>query len=121
MEREDLTARVMKDMDPELLDFLTMYVDSFIKWELLRFFYENPSTIDTGENIARYAGRPVNDVQNDLTELTRDGILQAIPMGPMPVYTLNPDSNLHVRLEKFIEATKDREFRRKAIYHLVRR
>jgi len=54
---DDFTTRLMDDMDPTLLDFVKQKVNSFIKWDLVRFFYENPHTADTVENIAKYAGR----------------------------------------------------------------
>ncbi|MEJ5310299.1 MAG: hypothetical protein WHX52_11035 [Anaerolineae bacterium] len=120
MRREDLTARVMRDMDPELFDFVTTYVDSFIKWDLLRFFYENPHTMDTGENIARYAGRTAEDVQAELQDLTRRGLLIEMPVENMRVYMLKADPEIRARLQRFAEATQDREFRRKVIYHMVR-
>jgi len=121
MEREDLTVRVMKDMDPELLDFLDTYVDSFITWDLLHFFHENPHTMDTGENIARYAGRAVRDVEPELKALAKRGVLEEITSRNLQVYKLTSDSELQAQLARFVKATKDREFRRKAIYHLVRR
>lgn len=120
MKRDDLTARVMKDMDPELFDFLTTYVDSFIKWDLLRFFHENPHTMDTGENIARYAGRTTADVQTELQDLARQGLLDEMPMDTMQIYMLKDDPALRSRLKQFVEAAQDREFRRKVIYHMVR-
>jgi hypothetical protein len=120
MRREDLTARVMKDMDPELFDFLTTYVDSFVKWDLLRFFHENPHTMDTGENIARYAGRTTEDVKTELQDLTRRGLLVETPVENMRVYMLKADPAIRTRLQQFVEATQDREFRRKVIYHMVR-
>ncbi len=121
MDRRDLTARVMADMDPDLFDFLKTYVDSFVKWDLLHFFYENPNTIDTVESIARYAGRASEDVEPELEQLTRRGLLVETSLGDMTVYALRADPGLRIRLEQFIKATRDREFRRKAIYHLIRR
>ena len=120
MRREDLTARVVKDMDPELFDFLTTYVDSFIKWDLLRFFHENPHTMDTSENIARYAGRTAEDVQTELQDLASQGLLVEMPMEDMRVYMLKADPAIRTRLQQFVEATQDQEFRRKVIYHMVR-
>jgi hypothetical protein len=120
MRREDLTARVVKDMDPELFDFLTTYVDSFIKWDLLRFFHENPHTMDTSENIARYAGRTAEDVQTELRDLASQGLLVEMPMEDMRVYMLKADPGIRTRLQQFVEATQDQEFRRKVIYHMVR-
>ncbi len=120
MGRRVLNARVAQDLDPELLDFINVYVDSFVKWELLRFFYANPNTIDTAVSIARYIGRSAQDIQDDLFQLKEHGLLKESAVGHMFVYTLNPAPELWTQLEKFIQATQDPEFRRKAIYHLVR-
>ena len=120
MRREDLTARVVKDMDPELFDFLTTYVDSFVKWDLLRFFHENPHTMDTSENIARYTGRTAEDVQTELQDLASQGLLVEMPVENMRVYMLKADPEIRTRLQQFVEATQDQEFRRKVIYHMVR-
>ena len=54
---EDFTTRLMNDMDPPLLDLVKTKVNSFIKWDLVRFLRENPNTADTAENIAKYVGR----------------------------------------------------------------
>lgn len=62
-------------MDPSLLDFVKTKVDSFIKWDLLRFLYENPHTADTVENIARYVGRNVATVKPELEDLVEYGLM----------------------------------------------
>ena len=73
---DDFTARLMDDMDPILLDFVKNKVNSFIKWDLVRFFHENPHTADTVENIAKYAGRNVTAVEPELEELVDSGIMK---------------------------------------------
>lgn len=120
MEHEDLVGRLMADIDPELLDFLRTRVNSFVKWDLIRFFGENPHTTDTAENIARYAGRNVEAVQAALRELAAQGVLTESRLGEMTVYSLasNPETRRLVR--RFLEATNDRQFRVKAIYHIIR-
>lgn len=120
MEHEDLVGRLMADIDPELLDFLRTQVNSFVKWDLIRFFGENPHTTDTAENIARYAGRNVEAVQAALQELAAQGVLTESRLGTMTVYSLasNPETRRLVR--RFLEATNDRQFRVKAIYHIIR-
>lgn len=57
MSTEDLATHLMDDIDSRLLDFIRTRVNSFIKWDLVRFFHDNPHTTDTTENIARYTGR----------------------------------------------------------------
>ncbi len=120
MEREDLVGRVMADMDPELLNFLRTQVNSFVKWDLIRFFGENPYTTDTAENIARYAGRNVEATQAELAELAAQGVLVEQRLGEMTVYSLSSNPEVRRLIQRFLEASNDRQFRVKAIYHIIR-
>lgn len=116
----DLTGRLMADMDPRLLEFLRARVNSFVKWDLVRFFYDNPHTTDTSENIARYAGRSVETVRGELEGLARDGVLEERALGDMLVYSLTSDEQVKELLGEFVKASDDRQFRAKAIYHIIR-
>jgi hypothetical protein len=116
----DLTGRLMADMDPQLLKFLQTKVNSFVKWDLVRFFHDNPHTTDTAENIARYAGRSVETIRAELSELARDGVLEENQLDDMTVYSLVPDRETRDLLEQFVKASDDRQFRVKAIYHIIR-
>lgn len=120
MEREDLVGRVMADMDPELLTFLRTRVNSFVKWDLIRFFGENPYTTDTAENIARYAGRNVETTRAELAELAAQGVLVEQRLGEMTVYSLSSNPEVRRLIRRFLEASNDRQFRVKAIYHIIR-
>lgn len=120
MEREDLVGRVMADMDPELLHFLRTRVNSFVKWDLIRFFGENPYTTDTAENIARYAGRNVETTHAELAELAAQGVLVEQRLGEMTVYSLSSNPEVRQLIQRFLEASNDRQFRVKAIYHIIR-
>lgn len=120
MKREDLVGRVMADMDPELLNFLRMRVNSFVKWDLIRFFNENPYTTDTAENIARYAGRNVETTRAELAELAAQGVLVEQRLGEMTVYSLSSNPEVRRLIQRFLEASNDRQFRVKAIYHIIR-
>ena len=116
----DLTGRLMADMDPQLLEFLQTKINSFVKWDLVRFFHENPHTTDTANNIARYAGRSIDTIQAELAELARDGVLEESQLGEMTVYSLAPDRHTRELLAQFVRASDDRQFRVKAIYHIIR-
>jgi hypothetical protein len=116
----DLTGRLMADMDPRLLEFLQTKVNSFVKWDLVRFFHDNPHTTDTAENIARYAGRSVETIRAELSELAQGGVLEESQLGDMTVYSLVPDRETRELLDQFVKASDDRQFRVKAIYHIIR-
>jgi len=117
---QDLVGRLMADMDPDLLAFLRLKVNSFVKWDLIRFFHENPHTTDTAENIARYAGRNPETTRTELRELTTDGVLNQNALKEMTVYSLTSDPEIRDLIRRFVEASDDREFRVKAIYHIIR-
>ncbi len=117
---QDLVGRLMAEMDPDLLEFLQTKVDSFLKWDLIRFFYENPHTTDTAENIARYAGRNPETTRAELRELAAAGVLVENRLGEMTVYSLSSDPAIRDLVRRFVEASNDRQFRVKAIYHIIR-
>jgi len=107
-------------MDPRLLEFLKTKVNSFVKWDLVRFFHENPHTTDTAENVARYAGRDPATIAAELEELTENGVLERRQVGNLTVYSLATDEEMRKLIEQFILACEDRQFRVKAIYHIIR-
>jgi len=117
---EDFTAKLMDDMDPALLDFVKSKVNSFIKWDLIRFFYENPHTADSAENIARYTGRQVDAVQPELDGLVENAVMEKRLIDQTKVYSLATDANMRQLIEKFIVACEDRHFRVKAVYHIIK-
>lgn len=117
---DDSKARLMDDMDPDLLDFVKTKVNSLVKWDLVRFFHENPHTADTVENIAKYAGRNVTVVAPELEELVASRIMKRSRLGDTAVYSLETDEATQALVKKFIVAYEDRHLRRKAVYHIIR-
>lgn len=120
MASNDLAARLMGDMAPQLLEFLKTKVNSFVKWDLVRFFHENPNTTDTAENIARYAGREATAIEAELGELVGAGVLERQHIGELTVYSLAHDPAMRSLVQQFVLACDDRQFRVKAIYHIIR-
>ncbi len=116
----ELTAEMMADVDPRLFSFLTHQVDSFIKWDLLRFFHENPGAVDTAANTARYAGRDQLSVEKELGELANSGVLEQDVIGGMTVYSLAGSQEMRKLVEQFVLACDDRRFRVRALYHITR-
>ena len=117
---DDFTAKLMNDMDPGLLDFVRNKVNSFIKWDLVRFFHENPNTADSVENIAKYAGRNVSAVKPEVEELVEAGVMEKRIVGEIPVYRLSNGEEMRHLVDSFVEACEDRHFRVKAVYHIIR-
>ncbi|MBZ0281468.1 MAG: hypothetical protein K8L97_12070 [Anaerolineae bacterium] len=118
--QNDYASRLMDDMDPRLLEFLRDKVNSFIKWDLVRFFHDNPHAADTGENIARYTGRDVRTIAGELVELAQAGVLEQHEVSSQTIYTLASDPSMRDLIGVFVLACDDRLFRVKAIYHVIR-
>lgn len=116
----DLLDRLVPDIDANLLEFLRTQVDSFIKWDLIQFFYRNPNTVDTAENIASYIGRSVENMDQEMAELSSGGVLAASQLDGMTVYSLANDPEVRDLLRSFAESCDDRQFKLKAIYHILR-
>lgn len=112
-------TRLMNDLEPALLDFIRINVNSFIKWDLLKLFYANRDLIDTAENIAHYTGRSVAVIEQELANLVESGLLVKTSLTGIPVYSLTSDEIIWASISKFILACEDRELRLKFVYHIV--
>lgn len=117
---EDFTSKLMNDMDPALLEFVKARVNSFIKWDLVRFFHENPHTADSAESIARYIGRHVDATQPELEGLVETGVIQERTIDGTTIYSVVSDQEMRSLIEKFVLACEDRHFRVKAVYHIIK-
>lgn len=101
--------------DAQLLDFIRQTADTFVKWDLIRFFHNNPHAANTAENIARATARDPRAVAQDLEALVPAGILELNLSGNTRLfqYARNPETRALVG--KFVAACDDREFREQAI------
>ncbi len=120
MTRMDVAPRLGDDLDPQMIEFLHDKVNSFIKWDLIRFFHDNPHTADTAENIARYTGRDILAISDDLAELVEANVLIGQMVSGRAIYRLAEDRQMRDMVNIFVRACDDRLFRVKAIYHVIR-
>jgi len=115
-----MTSRLMDDIDPVMLDFLHEKVNSFVKWDLVRFFHDNPHAADSADNIARYTGRDVRTIAGELVGLVEVGVLEQNELSGQTIYMLTSEQAMRDLISDFVRACDDRMFRVKAIYHVIR-
>ena len=120
MTQSDMTSRLMDDIDPVMLDFLHEKVNSFVKWDLVRFFHDNPHAADNADNIARYTGRDVRTIAGELLGLVEVGVLEQNELSGQTIYMLTSEQPMRDLISDFVRACDDRMFRVKAIYHVIR-
>ena len=118
--RGTLMSDLMEDMDPRVLEYIKHHVTSFTRWDTLRFLHENPHTRDTAENLARYVGRASHVIAEEAERMAQEGLLQSEPRGRHTVYWLTDDADLRQLVASLVEAARDRTFRMKLVYHILR-
>ncbi len=106
-------------MNTRLLEFLRRKVNTFVKWDLIRFFNDNPHTADTAENIARYIGREPREVTSELLGLVENGVLITKTAGGVRIFRLVDDNDTRQIVNEFVTACDSREFRVEAIRQVI--
>ena len=107
------------DMDASWQKFLRHKVNSFIKWDLVRFFHDNPYTADTAENIAHVVGRDTKTVYRELDGLVKSEVLVVESVEGQSIYRLSTDDEIRQLIREFVAACHNREFRVNAINHVI--
>lgn len=81
--------------------FVEEYVDSFISWDILLFFHNNPGALESCESLSNRLGRNEDDVSVGLDVLANKGVLLTAGKG---VYQSNPDPQFLNRVKAFSDA-----------------
>lgn len=110
---------VSAEMNAVWKHFLQTRVNSFIKWDLVRFFHDNPHTADTAENIAQFIGRDVKTVRRELEGLVKADVLAQESWSGQGIYRLSDDDDTRQLIREFVAACHNREFRVKAINYVI--
>ena len=110
---------VSAEMSAVWKQFLQTKVNSFIKWDLVRFFHDNPHTTDTAENIAQYVGRDAKIVLRELDGLVKSEVLLTESVSGQRIYRLSDSEATRQQIREFVAACHSREFRVKAINQVM--
>lgn len=116
----NLMSDIMDEMDPRVLEFIKQHVTTFTRWDILRFFHENPNTQDSAENLARYVGRAPGVICQEAQEMAEEGVFRSVKQGEHVIYLLTDDPDLRRLISDLVEAARDRTFRMKLVYHILR-
>lgn len=110
----------MEEIDTEIKLFIENVLTSFIRLDIIKFFYDNHNTADTLENIARNIGREKEKVEKDLNALVEHGFLKNNKQGKYDIYSYPSDEEKKTLIKKFMEYSKTREGRLKIIFWMIR-
>lgn len=107
------------EMSSQWQEFIEKKVNSFIKWDLIRFFHDNPHIQDTAANIAGYVGRDTKTIIRELDGLVVNNVLSVRAHNRIKIYQLTDDVETRSLIHDFVAACFDRDFRVKAIHHVI--
>jgi hypothetical protein len=106
-------------MNQNLLSFLREKVNTFTKWDLVRFFHDNPHAAEIALSIAQYIGRDIAEVERELTNLVNAQVLKMQTVSDVQVFRLADDEETRRMIHEFVVACDDPEFRVKAIHEVI--
>lgn len=106
-------------LEQRLDEFVDAHVNSFIKWDLLVFFHENPGSTGTPVAIATRLGRRSDEVSSAMADLADSGILHRIP-GEDSVFGFAAEGVKAPLVTEFIAALDSREHRLQILTKLLR-
>ena len=78
--------------------FVDEYIDSFVSWDILLFFYHNPTAVESPAGLAARLGRSEDDVTDAIKVLHRKGALKSDGDG---IFRYDPEPDLSKRMKRF--------------------
>jgi hypothetical protein len=97
-----------------VMKFVDQHVRSLLTWDVLVFFHRNPDAVLDIEGLASRLGRRIDELQPEVEELCRDGILTRA--GGLIRYRPSPE--MRETIGNFVDACQERG-RRLALIALV--
>lgn len=96
--------------DAEMREFIEQYIDSFLAWDLVVFFFSNPQIVETVPGLALRLGRKAQEVKEAISKLADKGIVVMASIDPA-TYRYNPSEEQKKLIERFVTQTADQIFR----------
>jgi len=108
-----------KTVDPDLLQFIRLSLNSFIKCDAVRFFYNNSSATYTPGFVAHFLGKETISVEAALNELVLNGVLRIEDNGRQRQFALTTNPAIRSYVEKFVCGFAAPAFRLNVLYRSV--
>jgi hypothetical protein len=110
---------VNRGLDAETLDFIQKHLTSYLKWEVLKFYGENPSAVETPRAFARRLGKESRQITEVMKSLSRSGLLRNGT--DSEGFALAGDESQRAILQKIVTASRtNNRFRLQLNYHITK-
>lgn len=112
--------RLFLRLDSDLESFIEEHVNSFIKWDLVVFFHNNPESKETAEEIASLLGRKESDIETALKELVQSKLVSSERIVNKDHYYYKPPRQMAEMVSQFVSCLDSREKRLLVLTKLLR-
>lgn len=112
--------------DEEIEEFLRRHVNSFIKWEIIRFFHANPKTGFTLNELSKIFSRTLKQLRPNIRELSEGGLIKQQKQDGNTVFSFDlsdtdlKEKNLKKLINDFVNLCQTRQGRLRVIYKMLK-
>ena len=104
----------------DLDEFITQVANSFVKIELIKYFYRNPNFLGTVQDLALAIGRDSKKISKGIGDLVAVGIIQKSGRKNAAIWSYKPDETLHRNVTLFIKAYEGPDLRQWIVNKVIR-
>lgn len=107
--------------DRDLEEFITKVADSFVKVELIKFFYYNPHFLGKTGDISLAIGRDPKRVSEGIDDLVVQGVIQKKGgQKSAAIWSYAPEESMHKKITQFIKAYEGPDLRQWIVNQVIR-
>ena len=122
---KNLLDDLMK-FDEEIEGFLHRHVNSFVKWEIIRFFHANPRAGFTLGELSKIFSRTLKQLKMDIRELSEGGLIKQQKQEGTTVFRCDlsdsdpKEKKMKTLMDNFITLCQTRPGRLRVIYKMLK-
>jgi hypothetical protein len=119
---DDTLTNTGMEFDEPMDRFITHYVNSFVKWDIVNYCHEHSGEPFKIQDLARALNRPLDQIKKDVTELVEASFLNKKTSGKLVVYQcqLEPSNSTADLINRFSALCRTREGRLRVIYKILK-
>lgn len=113
-------ARGQKEGGKEMEKFISEVANSFVKIELIKFFYYNPHFLGAVQDLSLAIGRDMKKVSKGIDELVAIGIIHKSGQKRAAIWSYKPNETMHKKIAMFISSYEGPDLRQWIVNKVIR-
>ena len=114
-------VRRQMEEDRDLEEFIAKVANSFVKIELIKFFYRNPHFLGKTGDISLAIGRNPKQISKGIDDLVVQGVIQKKSgQKNAAIWSYAPEESMHKMITQFINAYEGPDLRQWIVNQVIR-